>query len=77
VPLLPSGNKDFNSTLKDASLKENAALALETFNPYISPKPNYFPLIAATGVLFTEANYIPQPYLYNHSSYVKELIFCR
>jgi len=56
--LLPPGDKGFNSTLKDATLKDNTALAFKTFNPYISPKPDYLPFVATTGVLLLDADYI-------------------
>jgi hypothetical protein len=69
---LTSRNKGFNSTLKDTSLKENAALASKAFNPYVSPEPDYFPLIATTGVLLLEANHITQLDLHNHSFCLKE-----
>jgi hypothetical protein len=67
----PSRNKGFNSTLKDTALKKNMALAFKTFNPYISPKSDHLPLIAATGVLLLKANYITQPYIHYHSFYLK------
>jgi len=69
--LLPSGNKGFNSAFKGATLKEDATLAFEALNSYISPKPDYFPLIATTGVLLLKANYITQLYLHYHSFYLK------
>ena len=67
--LLSSGNKGYNSTLKDTALKEDAALAFKAFNPNISAQPYYLPLIATTGVLLLEANHITQLYLHNHSFY--------
>ena len=71
--LLSSGNKGSNSTLKDAAVKEDAALAFKAFNPNISAKPYHLPLIATTGVLLLEANHITQLYLHNHSICLKEL----
>jgi hypothetical protein len=65
--LLPSGNKGSNSTLKDAALQEDTALAFKAFKANISPHPYYLPLIAATGVFLVEADHVTQLYLHNHS----------
>ncbi len=70
--LLSSRNKGYNSTLKDTTLKEDAALAFKAFNPNISAQPYYLPLIATTRVLLLEANHITQLYLHNHSICLKE-----
>jgi len=67
VSLLSSRDKGFNSALKGASFQKNSALALNAFNPDISPEPDYLPFVAAAGVLLLEANYITQLYLHNHS----------
>ncbi len=48
-------------------------LAVEAFNPDISADSDYLPLVAATGVLFLEANHVTQLYLHNHSFCLKEL----
>ena len=56
--LLSSGNEGFNSALKYTSLKEDTVPTFKAFNPYISAKPDYLPLIAAAGVLLLEANHI-------------------
>jgi len=71
--LFSSGNKGFNPALKGAALKENPPLALEALNPDVSAHPDYFPLIATAGMLLLEADYVPQLYLHNHSSCLKEL----
>ena len=62
------GNEGLDPPFQDAALQQDAALALEALNPDISPEPDYLPVIAATGVLFLEADHIPQPYLHNHAS---------
>lgn len=64
---MSSGNKSANSALKNTPFDEELVLAFKAFNPYISPKPDYLPFIATTGVLFLETNHITQPYFHNHS----------
>jgi len=71
--LLTSGDKGFDSALKGAALKENPPLALEALYPDVGAYPDHFPLIATAGMLLLEANYVPQLYLHNHSSCLKEL----
>jgi len=60
---LTSGNEGFNPALKDTSPEEYPVLAVKAFNPYISPQPDYLPLVAATGVLLFQADYITQLYI--------------
>jgi hypothetical protein len=72
VPLFASGNKGFNSTLKDASLQQDTALALEALNADVRTQPYHLPLIAAAGVLLLEADDIIQPYLHYHASDLKK-----
>ena len=50
-------------------------LTFNAFDSYISAEPDYLPLIATTGVLFLEANYITQLYLHNHSSCPQQVSF--
>jgi len=57
------GDDRFNSTLKDAVFKQDAALTFKTFNTYIRAEPDYLPFIAATGVLLLKASHITQLYL--------------
>jgi hypothetical protein len=64
VPLLSPGNKGFNPALEDAALKENTALAFEAFNPDISAKPDYLPLITTAGMFLFEAHHITQLYFH-------------
>ena len=71
--LLSSGNKGYNSTLKEAAVEEDMALAFKAFNADISPQPYHLPLIATTRVLLLETNHIAQLYLHNHSICLKEL----
>ena len=73
MPLLSSGNKGFNPALEDAALKENTVLTFETFNPNISAKPDYLPLVATARMFLLEANHITQLYLHNYFSCLKEL----
>jgi len=70
---LSSGNKSFDSALKDTALKENVMLAFEALNPYISAKPHHLPFIAAAGVLLLKATHVTQLYLGNQSFCLKEL----
>jgi len=67
VPLFPSGNEGFDPALKDATLKEDTALAFKALNANISPNSNHLPFITAAGMFLLEANHITQPYLHNHS----------
>jgi len=60
--LLSSGNKGFDSSLKDTALKENVVLAFEALNPYISAQPHHLPFIAAAGVLLLEVDYVSNVY---------------
>jgi len=56
--LFLSGNKFFNSALKDTSFKEDTVMALKAFYAYISPQPHHLPLIATTGMFLLEPNNI-------------------
>jgi hypothetical protein len=60
ILLVSSGNEFFNPPLEYAALQKNPALALEAFNPDISPQSDHLPLIAAAGVLLLEADDIAQ-----------------
>ena len=74
LPLLGRvGDNSFDSALKDAALKKDTVVAFKTCNAYISAEPDYLPLIATAGMLLLEADYVPQLYLHNHSSCLKEL----
>ncbi len=55
---MSSGDKGFDSTLKDDAVKKDIVLTFKAFNADVSAEPDYLPLIAATGVLLLEANYI-------------------
>jgi hypothetical protein len=67
-----SGNQCFDSALKDASLQQNAALALEALDADVSTQPDHLPLIAAARVLFLQTDNIIQPYLHYHASDLKK-----
>ena len=66
MPLLSLRNEGFDPAFKDTSVKENAALTFETFNPYVGTDSDYLPLVAPTGVLFLETDHIAQLYISNH-----------
>jgi len=67
VPLLSPGNEGFNPAFKDTSVKENAALTFEAFNPYVGTESDHLPFVAPAGVFFLEADHITQLYINNHS----------
>ena len=60
------GDNIFDSALKDASLKQDTALALKTFNTYISTKSDNLPFITAAGMLLLKTVYITEFYIQYH-----------
>ena len=65
--LLASRYEGFYSTLKNTTSQEDAVLAFEAFDTDIGAESDYLPLVAATGVLFLQANHIAQLYLHKHT----------
>ncbi len=57
------GDNRFDPALKRTAFKKNTMLTFETFNTYVSAKPDYLPFIAAAGMLLLEANHITKLYL--------------
>jgi len=66
--LFSTGNEGFNPVLKGTSLQKDAVLAFEAFNPDIGAEPDHLPFIAATRVLFLQADHVAQFYLHHHAS---------
>ena len=64
--LLSPGNKIFNPALEDTSLEKDAVMAFEAFYAYITPQPYHLPLVAATGMLLFETDYITEFNFYDH-----------
>jgi len=64
-----TGNKFFNPSLEDASFQEDAVMAFKAFYSYASPQPHHLPFIAATGMLFLEANDVPHLNFHKQSLY--------
>ena len=60
------GNKGYYPVLEDTAFKDDLTLALKAPDPDVSPDSDYLPLVAATGVLFLEANHIAQFYFDSH-----------
>jgi hypothetical protein len=61
------GDNGFDSTLKDAAFKKDAALTLKTSDADVSTEPDYLPFVAATGMFLFQANHITQYYVHNNS----------
>jgi hypothetical protein len=58
------GEKTLHPALKNPPLQKNAMMTLLAFDPNISPNPDHLPLVAATGVLLLQLNYITNLYLH-------------
>ena len=56
--------KTLHPALKNPPLQKNAMMALLALDPNVSPDPDHLPLVAATGVLLLQPNYITNLYLH-------------
>ena len=65
---VPPGNKGPDPALKDTAFKENLTLALKAPDADINSKPDYLPLVAATGMLLLKTNHVTQSYFDSHSA---------
>lgn len=56
--LTTSGEKNPHPAHKNTPLQKDAAMALLTPDPDVSPDPDHLPLVAATGMLLLQPNNI-------------------
>jgi len=66
TPLWPAGDKGANTAFEYTAWQEDPVLAALAPDADIGPEPDYLPLVAATGMLFLEADHVPQSYLGDH-----------
>jgi len=59
------GNKTLHPALKNAPLQKNTAAALLALDPDVGPHSEHLPLVAATGMLLLQPNYVTNPYLHD------------
>ncbi|GAJ22448.1 unnamed protein product [marine sediment metagenome] len=52
-------------------------MTFKTFNANVGAYPHHFPVIAATGVCFAQANYVAGFYIHDHFAFRQELIWLR
>ena len=58
-------DKTLHPAFKNAPFQKSTAVALLAFDPDVSAHSEHLPLIAATGMLLLQPNYVANPYLHD------------